>query len=192
MQQINNGYKDFYFLDYDKIWNNKSKKYLTIGKDNNVTMIRTNGKPHHCSINTIIKLVNGSNYAIDNIEDLPNEQWKQIKSGYPYFCSNMGRIKSNCGMYSILLKQDNSTEYPRVKLNIGDGAKNYKVHIIVAFLFLEQPKEPFMDIHHIDCNKQNAQANNLCYLSREEHAKIHSELRKKEKEQNEQEKNSNE
>ena len=54
---------------------------------------------------------------IDRIEDLPNEEWREIK-GYPrYMVSNCGRVKSlkhSCA--HLLTAFDNNKGYPRVCL----------------------------------------------------------------------------
>lgn len=183
MIQINNGYKDFYYLDGEKIYNAKSKKYLKPDKRGCYYLVKENGKAHHTSINSILKLVCGLSYAIDNIKDLPGEEWKEIKPGCLYSCSNYGRIKSNVFRQSRLLTPDTTTGYARIKIDIGDGTKNYLIHKLVCLLFLDKPKEAFMEVHHISGNRLDNYYKNLCYLTHEEHCKIHQQMRK-EKESN--------
>ena len=191
MIQLNNGFKDYYFVnesDY-KIYNAKSKKFLTMDSGGSYTLTKEDGKTKHISNNTILKLVFGSGFVLKDIDCLPDEQWKQINNS-SYFISSKGRIKSNLLLESRLLVPEYSNGYARVKIDIGYGTKNYLIHKIVSEYFLEPPTKPFMEIHHKNNNKLDNQAENLIFLTHEEHCKIHAEQRRKEKD-NEQEKNPN-
>lgn len=180
--QIKNGFKDYYYInesDY-KIYNTKTKKFLTLDTNGSYTLTKENGKVKHISNNTILKLVFGSGFILKDIDYLPHEQWKQINNSN-YFISNLGRVKSNLLLESKLLIPDCSIGYARVKIDIGYGTKNYLVHKLVAEYFLEPPTKAFMEIHHINNDKLDNQAENLIFLTHEEHCKIHKELRRKEK-----------
>lgn len=179
MIQINHGFKEYYYLDGLRVFNKRTNKYLS--GTGGYTLIKEDNSSCHTTINSIIKMIYGSTYAVDNIEPLPNEEWKQIKTGFPYFVSNMGRVKTNQYAESRLLSLDFSTKYPRVFIDIGYGFKHYLVHKLVASCFLEQPTEPFMEIHHIDSDKSNNRADNLCYLSHDEHVKQHLLVKEKNK-----------
>ena len=103
MIQLNNGFKDYYFVnesDY-KIYNAKSKKFLTMDSGGSYTLTKEDGKTKHISNNTILKLVFGSGFVLKDIDCLPDEQWKQINNS-SYFVSNLGRIKSNLLLESKL------------------------------------------------------------------------------------------
>ena len=178
MKQINNGFKEYYYIDSDyKVYNSKSKKYLKADRNGCYTLIRESGKPYHISNNILLKTLFGSTFVLKDVESLPDEEWKQINDSC-YFCSNLGRIKSNLLLESKVLVPDKSTSYERVKIDIGNGTKNYLIHKIVATLFLEPPKEPFMVVHHINNNKLCNKAENLVFLSPEEHRKLHAQENK--------------
>ena len=182
MIKINNGFKDYYCIDSDyRVYNSKSNKYLRMDSGGSYTLLKEDGNRHHISYNALLKLVFGKTFVLHDVVSLPDEQWKQINNSH-YFCSNMGRIKSNQLLTSKVLLPETSIGYERVKIDIGNGAKNYLVHKLVAMLFLEPPKEPFMEIHHIDNDKLSNKAQNLVFLTHEDHVKIHKEQRRKEKE----------
>ena len=190
MIQINNGFKDYYYIDSEyEVFNSKSQRYLRVDSGGSYSLIKEDGKRYHVSRNTLLKLVFGSNFVLKDIDNLPNEEWKQINSSH-YFCSSLGRIKSMQLLSAKLLTTDKSTGYERIKIDIGNGLKHYLVHKLVAIYFLEPPTEAFMEIHHINNDKLCNKAQNLVFLSHEDHVEVHKELRRKEKE-NEQEKNTN-
>ena len=153
------------------------------------SLIKEDGRRYHVSRNTLLKIVFGSCFVLKDIDNLPNEEWKQINGSF-YFCSNLGRIKSNQLLTTKLLTSDKSTGYERIKIDVGNGLKHYLVHKLVAIHFLEPPKEAFMEIHHINNDKLCNKAENLVFLNHEDHVKVHRELRRKEKE-HEQKKNPN-
>lgn len=180
MKQIKNGFMDYYFVSDDyRIYNSKSKRFVTIDAKGNCYLKRTDRTIQHTSYSNILKLVFGNEFVLCDIENLPNEEWKQINNSQ-YFCSNLGRIKSNKSLYSKVLIPDFSNSYERVKIDIGYGLKPYLIHKIVAQLFLENPPEPFMEVHHINGNKRCNYASNLVYMSRDEHRKLHNETKRKE------------
>lgn len=167
------GYKDYYYLYNDKIYNSKSKKYLKLDNQNCYTLINKDNKKRHIGINKLLKSVYGKFYAKDNIKDLPNEEWKRIENSKGYSISNYGRVKSFLHLNTKLLEKDIVNGYERVCIDIGYGFKNYYIHKLVAYYFLEKPKNDDMIIHHIDTNKLNNKASNLIYCTNEEHRYIH-------------------
>lgn len=189
MIQINNGFKEYYYIDSEyKVYNSKIKRHLKIDSGGCYKLLRQNDTVCHISYNTLLKLVFGPTFVLNDIISLPNEQWKQLNDS-PYLCSQFGRIKSNKQLNSKILTTDKSNGYERLKIDIGYGQKNYYVHKLVAMCFLEPPKEPFMCCHHLDFNKLNNNYSNLVYLTNDEHIKIHKEQRRLKK--NEQKKNPN-
>ena len=114
-------------------------------------------------------------FCVDNIESFQGEIWREIpNTDGKYFVSNCGRVKSYCGYNAIILKADETKKgYLVVKIN----DKNIRVHRLVAFAFCNhnQIKDSnLIQIHHIDKDKKNNNANNLVILSVYEHRQIHS------------------
>lgn len=102
----------------------------------------------------------GYNWAYELVENLENEEWKQVKEKYPkahdYSISNMGRIKNEIG--HIVPGTIDAAGYKIMYLGIGN--KRYKVHRLVAQLFIPNPKNKRC-VNHKDGNKINNCFNNL-------------------------------
>ena len=142
MIQINNGFKEYYYIDSEyKVYNSKIKRHLKIDSGGCIKLLRQNETVCHISYNKLLKLVFGPTFVLNDVISLPNEQWKQLNDSF-YMCSNFGRIKSNFSLNSKILTTDKSTGYERLKIDIGYGIKNYYIHKLVAMCFLEPPKEP--------------------------------------------------
>ena len=182
MEKLNNGFKDYYYVDSDyRIYNAKTKKHLKPDSQNSYTLVMESGKPKHISNNTLLKLVFGDTFVLQDVESLPNEQWRRIYDSQ-YFVSNLGRIKSNILLTAKIINPETSNGYERVCINLGYGNKHLLVHKLVAIAFLDTPNQAFMEIHHINNDKLCNRADNLVFLTREEHRKIHRELAKRENE----------
>lgn len=88
-----------------------------------------------------------------------NEIWKDIE-GYEglYQISNLGKIKSltkNC-----ILKPSNCRKYKGVNLYKNGITKTKSIHRLVAIAFIPNPNN-YPCVNHIDCNKENNNADNL-------------------------------
>lgn len=175
MHKIGTPYKDYYFLDDNKVYNSLTKRYLKINK-NQFTLINEDNKRVKVSLKTLYLIVYNKVYCKDNIQDLQDEQWKEIdNSGGNYFISNMGRIKSYKG-YTAKILIDTATDkgYKRINADFGTGNHSYYVHRLVAEYFLQPPVKPFLEVHHKDFNRSNNKADNLCWLTKVEHTHIHT------------------
>lgn len=173
MIQINNGYKDYYYLVDGKIYNKKTNRYIKADSRNQIKLTREDGTTAHTTLNRIYKAVYGCDYAIDNTDSFDGEQWKQIKAGYPYFISSFGRVKSNVFQESKILKPSIESGYARIKLDLGEGLVNYSIHKLVYFTFNDKQINPFLECHHLDGNPLNNMLNNIVYLTHEQHLKAH-------------------
>ena len=106
------------------------------------------------------------------------EQWRKVKDYDKYLVSNYGRVYSE--NISRLLKPDNSRRYLAMKLTKDGKSKNVLIHKIVAQAFVPNPdNKPY--IHHKDVNVLNNHADNLMWVTMQEHIKLHRELRQQER-----------
>lgn len=113
------------------------------------------------------------------------EQWR-VATGYKYYMvSNYGRVYSF--KQNKILKYDVVTnDYLEVKLKRNDGRfEHVKVHRLVAMAFNDNPQHKPI-VHHIDCNNQNNKADNLMWVTAEEHKQIHRQLREAAKQRQQQ------
>ncbi len=98
------------------------------------------------------------------------ENWKTIEENDYYEVSNYGRVRSkdryvkhpygNMRIKGRIMKPFLNNGYLMVTLRRDGSKKNYKVHRLVAEAFLPNP-EGLPCINHKDCDRTNAEANNL-------------------------------
>lgn len=94
----------------------------------------------------------------------------------------MGRVKSLDGYEAIILKPyiSKTSKYQRVDIFESGKRVSKLIHQLVALYFLPfvMPENPFdIVIHHKDLNKSNNKADNLTYMDRNKHQKLHKEIR---------------
>lgn len=192
IKQIFNNFQEYYFLTVDgKVYNGKTKNFLTADKKHRFRLKMIDGTYKDVYLKPLYKLVFGKNYCEDNIINLENEVWKEVTgTGGLYFISNMGRVKSLQGYNAIILKPDitnnirGKTSYYRVDISYQEKQKHQLIHRLVASAFLEQPKDiANYEVHHKDFNSFNNKASNLVYLTIPEHNRVHQKERKKRKEE---------
>lgn len=174
MKQIGTPYKYYYYLCNDnRVYNSLTKRYLR--KNNNMfTLVNEEDKRVKVTLKELYYKVHEKIYCIDNIQDIQGEQWKEIEnSGGNYFISNMGRIKSYKGYNAKILSLATDRGYKRVNMDFGTGKTNYSVHKLVGQYFLPLPTKAFCEIHHKDFNSLNNKADNLVWVTKEEHKEIH-------------------
>lgn len=182
MKQINNNFLDIYYLTQDgKVFNNKTKQYLT--HDNNSYKLKTKDNTFKkISLKKLYRIVYNKEFCIDNIEDLNGEEWKEIEETQGlYYVSNKGRVKSYYDYNAKILKpQASNTNYYRVDIRYNDTRNYTLIHKLVAQAFLPLPNNINYQIHHKDFNTFNNNLNNLMWVSPTEHRKIHRKRGKKE------------
>ncbi len=177
MKQINNGFREYYYLDVNgAVYNSKTKGFLKpSGYKYKLRTIDNHQKT--ISIKELYRIVYSKNFCKDNIVSLENETFKEIENtDGKYFISNYGRVKSLMGYNAIILKPYITPNgYYRLQI-IQDGKPtNWFIHSLVATAFLDPPKSLNCQIHHKDFNSLNNKADNLEYLSPVEHRKKHNE-----------------
>lgn len=128
------------------------------------------------NIITEIELNCRDNEYVDHIE---GEVWKSMEEYPNYIISNMGRVftKNRNKVLKPFLcpikSRENKVLYFIVKLTNKFGAvKNMFVHRVVALAFVENAENKPI-IHHIDHNELNNRADNLMWVTADEHRELH-------------------
>lgn len=103
---------------------------------------------------------------------------KLLINGEYYIAKDMGDgltvIKKTGEIYSIRTHSIIATE-PRAKVS-WYGVQVLASHLVAA-AYLPEPKEPDMELHHIDGNPANNRPNNLVWLTKEQHQEAHRKMR---------------
>lgn len=180
MQQLDNGYCSCYYLTEDgRLYNSDTELYKAADKRNNFYIKREDGSTKKIALKQLYKLVYGMNYCRDNTDTLEGEEWRDIDNTEGvYKVSNYGRVKSFAVYEAIIMKPTITPKgYCRLEI-VQEGQRAAKLlHRLVAAAFLMQPKSIDMQLHHKDCNKLNNAAENLEWLTPQEHRKKHEERR---------------
>lgn len=178
MKQLNNGYAAYYYLLEDgRIYNADKNKYIDPDNRHQYKLKTEDGKFKCISLKSIYKLLYNKQYYNDFIDSLDDEVWREIESTDGlYYISNKGRVKSCQGYNAILLKPYKAKGgYGRVDI-IQNGKRVSKlVHRLTAAAFLPLPDSIDHQLHHKDFNKDNNAADNLEWLSCQDHSKKHIE-----------------
>lgn len=164
--------------DNGNLLNIKTKKYLKLDGFN-YRLMTTDNHIKRITLKKLYELVYNKNFCIDNITNIDGEVWREIKgTDGQYLVSSKGRIKSVKGYHAILMKQwYNESGYCKISLNIKGYSYNKFIHILVAEAFPEicgTQKGIDSQVHHINKDIKDNRANNLKYLSRQEHLKEHN------------------
>lgn len=182
-QIIGTEFEEYYYLLEDgTLYNSKTKHYLT--ENQRCFELKTkDGKKKKISLKNLYQIVYNKNFCVDKIENLPDEEWKEIEeTDGLYYISNKGRVKSYAGYNAIILKPSFKTKaqkYERVSILIHGQQQLVAVHRLVAFSFLDTPKNTALyEVHHKDFNESNNDASNLQWLTTVEHRKLHAKIRK--------------
>ena len=94
------------------------------------------------------------------LDDGPyDEEWRILPEYNNYVVSNYGRVY-NADTESLLKGWATSSGALRVKISGGGKQKDYYVHLLVAYLYLEDYQEG-MHVRHLDGDKRNNHVSNL-------------------------------
>lgn len=171
------GYSDNYTINENgQIYNIQQQKYVIPNKNHLVLLRDKNNNIVAERIKPLYRKVFNKEYCIDNIKDLPQEQWKMIDNYFGmYYISNYGRVKSYyCYSAKILQQSKDKSGYYQAKLS---GIKHL-THRLVAQYFVDNDNIiEKTQVHHIDIIKDNNKSTNLIWLTPQEHRQIHKELR---------------
>lgn len=182
-QIIGTEFEEYYYLLEDgTLYNSNTKHYLK-EKQRCFRLNTKDGKQKKISLKKLYQLVYNKNFCVDTIENLQDEQWKEIEeTDGLYYVSNKGRVKSYIGYTAVILKpvtRTKTSKYERVCLSVHGQQQQVAIHRLVAFSFLDMPKNTALyEVHHKDFNEKNNDASNLQWMKITEHRKLHAKLRK--------------
>ena len=182
MKKINNGFLECYYLtEKGEVYNAATKNYIKHSRY--VYTLKTNaGEYKKISTKKLYKLVYNKNFCVDDIADLEGEHWKPIENtNEEYWVSDKGRVKSLKNNKAIILQPNILKGYSQVIIYYGESRCGKQVSRLVAAAFL--PPIPSVDsqIHHINGVSTDNRAENIMWVSPQEHRAIHKriELQKK-------------
>jgi hypothetical protein len=89
------------------------------------------------------------------------EEWRPIANYNMYEVSNMGNVRRTYKNGNVMiLKPCTNKGYKQVILSSNGNVKNFRVHRLVAFAFIEQVGGK-LTVDHIDRDRSNNNINNL-------------------------------
>lgn len=104
------------------------------------------------------------------VEDLPNEEWFEIKNYSRYLASSMGRIRNK--KTNRIIKYDMSTAYPRMTLIDDNDEKHHQsAHVIIYTACSGDYDLDGYVIDHIDADKTNCKFDNLQKITQSQNTK---------------------
>ena len=179
MEQIGNGFKEYYYLTEEgQIYNAQSRKFLK-GKGGSFKLRGSDNTSKYISAAALYELVYQKQFIQDTIDRLEGEIFQEIPGTEgKYLISNYGRcISYNRGGFARLLKPNcnRAGGYLRVCIKIDGAFKHKLIHQLVAQQFCDRPEGANLQIHHIDFDHSNNRADNLEYLSASQHIAKHLE-----------------
>lgn len=183
LNAINPLYASYYILYEDgRILNTNSGKYLKMDCQNRYSLDYIGkDRPVHRSIRALYKQAfNKSYHGEDKIENLPDEQWKEIQgTNESYYISNYGRVKSYAKHVNPRILKPFITRcspYLSIDISIDGQDKTFLVHRLVAMYFLPDTYSDDKEVHHKDHNTLNNHVSNLECLTKQEHYDKHRQV----------------
>lgn len=96
------------------------------------------------------------------MEQKNREHWKSIDGYDNYEVSDCGRVRNVSR--GRILSHGYLNEYPRITLSKDNNTKNYFIHRLVAFAFIDNPNN-YQHIDHINHNRKDNGVHNLRWVS---------------------------
>lgn len=180
------------------IWDNLKQKEVVPYRDGKVRLIDKDGNAIRPTIKNIVRAIYDSEYCIDQIPDLPNEEWNFVDTDFlrnlrnsreTLLVSNYGRMKTYTGYQAKILHQyKNAAGYWEV-LPCSDGRQvHIKVHRLVAYYYVRQaygkmwitPKMfQYLPVHHLKTKDDNSCLDLYIPLTVAEHVQMDEERRRR-------------
>lgn len=135
MKKLENNFEDYYWItENGEVYNSIRKRYVKMASHYRYVLMTKEGKTKTISLKSLYKLVFNKNYCIDNIENLEQEQWKEIKgTDQKYYISNKGRVKSLCDYQAMIMKPYiNQNGYYKVGIQQEGKQQQKFLHCLVA------------------------------------------------------------
>lgn len=105
----------------------------------------------------------------NKVDMLDGEVWKVVPNHLGYEVSNLGRVRNGKG---LVMSQAFNKGYLFLGLKQDDGhRKNWRVHRLVATVFLDDSKEGEDEVDHINGVKTDNRAINLRWVDRKTNAR---------------------
>ena len=174
------GFCDYYFLDGNRIYNQRKEAYEKEVAEFRYRLNTIHNTRKSITMKEIYRRLFDEVFCVDNTPLLEGEEYRIIEgTNGNYAVSNKGNVKSFVGNYAAILSPFyNQSGYQRVQLYIDGKKYNKSVHVLVCGAFLEPPKSLDYEIHHLRGKDQNS-VEDLIYISKSEHRKLHSKEKEK-------------
>lgn len=90
---------------------------------------------------------------------------KPIPAAPSYFISTAGRVFRAVGASMVEVKANahRDTRYPRVRLRVAGAWRNFRVHRIMAAVFMGEPPSPRHKVRHLNDTKTDNRLDNLAW-----------------------------
>ena len=165
--------KDKYLVNGNGEVFNLSNKPLKVDRGS-YKLVLVDGGFKKYSQSVLKELFNGG------IKLLEGEEFKIIPFNTHYKISNYGRVISLKGGNEKLIKTHLNKKGRKNKvdevvyLSIDGEEKRYSIHRLIMLVFNPIENSELYDVHHINCNHLDNRLENLQWLTKEEHKKLHS------------------
>ena len=133
---------------------------------NNLEWVTASENSIHARNNGLMKV--GNQLINKYINNLPNEEWKEIKDYSLYLISSCGRVMNKRTKRLLKQYQNNSGGYYCVNLWKDNHGKNFSVHSLVYSNFTDDFDLYGFVINHKDGNKHNNNLYNLKKITYQE------------------------
>ena len=117
----------------------------------------------------------------DAVITYEGEEYMAIPYAPCYYVSRSGTVLSTKRKQPRIIKPEKTRVYYRAVLRIGGCNVHYAVHRLVAEMYLPKPLNPTgeeLEVHHVNYDSKDNRVENLIWLPRSVHHKLHAERNK--------------